>query len=63
MTPKLGFIGVGLMGRPMVDRLLTAGHEVMVWNRSPKKTMSVVEKGAHLAKSIAELVAIILPFW
>ena len=57
MTPKLGFIGVGLMGRPMVDRLLTAGHEVMVWNRSPKKTMSVVEKGAHLAKSIAELVA------
>jgi 3-hydroxyisobutyrate dehydrogenase len=57
MTLKIGFIGVGLMGRPMVDRLLTDGHDVIVWNRSPNKTISVVEKGARLATSIAELVA------
>jgi 3-hydroxyisobutyrate dehydrogenase len=43
---KLGFIGIGLMGRPMVLRLLAAGHEVAVWNRSRDKLGPVVEKGA-----------------
>ena len=57
MKHKLGFIGLGLMGRPMVDRLLTDGHDVTVWNRSPQKTISVVAKGALLARSVAELVA------
>jgi 3-hydroxyisobutyrate dehydrogenase len=57
MKHKLGFIGLGLMGRPMVDRLLTDGYDVTVWNRSPQKTISVVAKGALLARSIAELVA------
>ena len=36
---KLGFIGIGLMGRPMTLRLLAAGHEVAVWNRSADKTI------------------------
>ena len=31
---KLGFCGLGLMGAPMVERLLAAGHEGQVWNRS-----------------------------
>ena len=35
---KLGFCGLGLMGAPMVERLLAAGHEVQVWNRSVEKT-------------------------
>ncbi|MDX1268454.1 MAG: NAD(P)-binding domain-containing protein, partial [Oceanisphaera sp.] len=30
---KLGFIGIGLMGKPMTQRLLQAGFEVAVWNR------------------------------
>jgi 3-hydroxyisobutyrate dehydrogenase len=43
---KLGFIGIGLMGKPMTLRLLAAGHEVAVWNRSGEKLKEVVQKGA-----------------
>ena len=50
---KLGYIGVGLMGKPMVLRLLDAGHAVTVWNRSPEKLRPVVEKGAKAADSPA----------
>ena len=50
---KLGFIGIGLMGRPMTLRLLAAGHEVTVWNRSRDKLKEVVEQGARPAGSPA----------
>jgi 3-hydroxyisobutyrate dehydrogenase len=50
---KLGFIGIGLMGRPMVLRLLAAGHELTVWNRSREKLAPVLEKGAQAAESPA----------
>jgi 3-hydroxyisobutyrate dehydrogenase len=50
---KLGFIGIGLMGKPMTLRLLAAGHEVSVWNRSSDKLKEVVEKGARPAESPA----------
>jgi 3-hydroxyisobutyrate dehydrogenase-like beta-hydroxyacid dehydrogenase len=50
---KLGYIGIGLMGRPMTLRLLAAGHEVTVWNRSRAKLAPVVEKGARPAASPA----------
>jgi 3-hydroxyisobutyrate dehydrogenase len=50
---KLGFVGIGLMGRPMTLRLLAAGHEVTVWNRSRDKLAPVVEKGARAAESPA----------
>lgn len=50
---KLGYIGIGLMGRPMTLRLLAAGHEVTVWNRSREKLAPVLEKGAHAAESPA----------
>ena len=52
---KLGYIGIGLMGRPMVLRLLAAGHEVTVWNRSKDKLAPVLEKGAKAAASPAEV--------
>jgi 3-hydroxyisobutyrate dehydrogenase len=52
---KLGFIGIGLMGRPMTLRLLGAGHEVAVWNRSRDKLAEVVAKGARPAESPAGL--------
>ncbi|MEW6688648.1 MAG: NAD(P)-dependent oxidoreductase [Pseudomonadota bacterium] len=52
--PKLGYIGIGLMGRPMVLRLLAAGYEVAVWNRSKEKLAAVVEKGAKAAGSPAQ---------
>jgi len=52
---KLGFIGIGLIGKPMVLRLLAAGHEVTVWNRSRDKLAPVLEKGAKPAGSPAEV--------
>ena len=53
MKPRLGYIGLGLMGKPMVQRLLEAGHEVTVWNRSRDKLKPVLEKGAKAAESPA----------
>lgn len=50
---KLGFIGIGLMGKPMTLRLLAAGHEVTVWNRSPEKLTEVLAKGTRRADSPA----------
>jgi 3-hydroxyisobutyrate dehydrogenase len=52
---KLGYLGIGLMGRPMTLRLLAAGHEVTVWNRSREKLKPVLEKGARAAASPAEV--------
>jgi 3-hydroxyisobutyrate dehydrogenase len=54
--PTLGFIGIGLMGKPMVLRLLNAGFNVHVWNRSPEKLIPVINAGAIACTSIAELV-------
>ena len=52
---NLGFIGIGLMGRPMTLRLLAAGHRITVWNRSREKLAAVLEKGASSAGSPAEV--------
>ncbi|TAN49908.1 MAG: NAD(P)-dependent oxidoreductase [Methylococcaceae bacterium] len=53
---NIGFIGIGLMGRPMTLRLLQAGYRVTVWNRSPAKLAPVIAAGAAAADSIAALV-------
>ena len=51
----VGFIGLGLMGIPMVSRLLEAGLEVGVWNRTPAKVTVVEKLGAVPYASPAEL--------
>ena len=51
--PRLGFIGLGLMGKPMTLRLLAAGYALTVWNRSRDKMLPVIEKGAQAAASPA----------
>lgn len=48
---KLGLIGTGKMGGAMVERLLKCGHEVIIWNRSPEKTVPLVALGAKTASS------------
>jgi 3-hydroxyisobutyrate dehydrogenase-like beta-hydroxyacid dehydrogenase len=53
--PVLGFIGIGLMGTPMTIRLLDAGYEVHVWNRSKDKLRPVVAKGAKEAADVASV--------
>ena len=50
---KIGFIGLGLMGRPMAANLLKAGHAVTVWNRTAARADELVAAGAKLAKSPA----------
>lgn len=54
MSRKVGFIGLGLMGRPMVTNLLKAGHSVTVWNRTASRAEELVKAGAKLAKSPRE---------
>src|SRR5260370_12762867 len=43
---KLGYLGLGMMGFPMARRLLNAGYDVAVWNRSAGKAAGLVEAGA-----------------
>ncbi|WP_343038869.1 NAD(P)-dependent oxidoreductase [Paracoccus aestuariivivens] len=46
---KIAFLGTGLMGAPMVRRLLGAGFEVTVWNRAPEKAQALAQDGAVVA--------------
>jgi 3-hydroxyisobutyrate dehydrogenase len=46
---KLGYLGLGMMGFPMTRRLISAGYDVTVWNRSADKAVSLVEAGTRLA--------------
>ena len=51
---KLSFIGLGSMGSAMAARLVEAGHEVGVWNRSPEATEPLVASGARALASVKE---------
>ncbi|MEE3198493.1 MAG: NAD(P)-dependent oxidoreductase [Planctomycetota bacterium] len=57
MSVKIGFIGMGIMGRPMAKHLLAAGHEVTVYNRTEARCDEVVEAGARKAATPAECAA------
>jgi 3-hydroxyisobutyrate dehydrogenase-like beta-hydroxyacid dehydrogenase len=54
---KIAFCGLGRMGVPMAARLVDAGHDVAVWNRTPERAEPVVEQGASQARSPAEAAA------
>ena len=54
---QLGYLGIGLMGAPMVENLLADGHQVTVWNRSPGKTAALAAQGARVATSAAQAAA------
>ena len=56
MTP-IGWIGLGNMGTPMSQRLLSAGYPVAVYNRSAEKTVALRDLGATVASSPAALLA------
>ena len=57
VPPRVGFIGTGLIGTPMVQRLLECGLSVAVWNRTLHKAAPLVEHGATLAQSPRALAA------
>jgi 3-hydroxyisobutyrate dehydrogenase-like beta-hydroxyacid dehydrogenase len=53
----IAFIGLGQMGAPMARRLLEAGHDLTVWNRTPAKAEPLIEAGARGASSPREAAA------
>jgi 3-hydroxyisobutyrate dehydrogenase len=53
--PSLGFAGLGLMGRPMAERLLAAGYPLTVWNRTADKCLPLLEQGARRVNAAGEL--------
>src|ERR1700749_1008747 len=53
-TMRIGFLGLGKMGTPMALRLLAAGHELSVWNRSEERTKPLIHEGAIAAGTPAE---------
>jgi len=53
----LGFLGLGSMGAGMAGRLLSTGHRIRVWNRSPEAVDRLVAQGAEAAGSVAEALA------
>ncbi len=53
---KIGVCGTGRMGSAIAQRLMSVGHEVGVWNRNAAKTKPLVDAGAKLFASPAELV-------
>ncbi len=52
---KIGFIGLGIMGRPMSINLLQAGFEVTVWNRTTARMQPALDAGAIAASSPKEV--------
>ena len=57
MIKKIGFIGLGLMGKPMSLNLVKAGYDVTVQNRTLKKTEPLAQAGARVASNPMEAAA------
>lgn len=55
MAEKVGFIGLGIMGKPMAKNLLEAGHELVVYNRTTEKAEELAGDGATVAGSPKEV--------
>ena len=53
--PRIGFIGLGIMGQHMAAHLLAAGHPLAVYNRSPDKAAALAGKGAVACSTPAQV--------
>lgn len=53
---KIGFIGVGVMGRSMVFNLMKKGYDLFIYTRTKSKVLDVIEKGAVWCETIEECV-------
>ena len=54
---KLGFVGIGYMGRPIAQRLLEAGFKLVAYDRHRSKAEELIQYGGTVAASVAELSA------
>lgn len=57
MKPRVGLIGLGLMGSPMAKNLLKAGFPLTVWNRTGERAQKLGQEGARVANSPKEVAA------
>ncbi|MGH3145675.1 MAG: 2-hydroxy-3-oxopropionate reductase [Rubrobacter sp.] len=55
MADTVGFIGLGIMGRPMAKNLIEAGHELVLYNRTSEKAEELAGEGATVASSPKEV--------
>lgn len=53
----LGFLGLGNMGEAIAGRLIDAGHDVMVWNRSPEAAQQMIARGARAVDHAGQALA------
>lgn len=54
VLPKVAFLGIGLMGKPMAIRLLKAGYPVVAWNRTKEKAEQLTPFKAEVADTLDE---------
>src|SRR5215468_9802072 len=52
---KIGWIGVGRMGLPMAERLLKAGYELAIWNRTRAKAEPLAKMGGQMDTPLLDL--------
>ncbi|MGE0829798.1 MAG: NAD(P)-dependent oxidoreductase [Hyphomonadaceae bacterium] len=55
MRPTVGYIGLGNIGAPMAERIVKAGYELIVWNRTAAKMRALLDAGALAAASPADI--------
>jgi 2-hydroxy-3-oxopropionate reductase len=55
MAEKIGFVGLGIMGKPMARNLMESGYELIVHNRSQDPVDELVREGAEAAGSPSEI--------
>jgi len=55
MMEKIGFIGTGVMGKPMAANLLRAGYPLSILKRNPEKDLPLLALGASLQESLEEM--------
>ena len=59
---KIGWIGMGRMGFPMAERLLKAGYDVAIWNRTRAKAEPLAAKGGKVVDKLADLAGVDVVF-
>ena len=52
---NIGFIGLGLMGKPMAKRLLNSGYKLNVWNRTKSKAISFFKAGENKVSNLKDI--------
>src|ERR1043166_1453765 len=57
-TQKIGWIGMGRMGYPMAERLLDAGYDVSIWNRTKSKAEPLAKKGGKGVDKASDLAGV-----